>query len=92
MALLLKVVLTWVISSIVVKFMFTLGLAFFTYTGLEFVINEGLQYAVGLVQGLPADIISILAILGIFKALSIVASALTTLAAIKSIKIFVGVR
>lgn len=92
MSALLKVVLTWALSSAVIKIMLALGLGFLTYTGLEAAIDAALGSLASMVGGLPEGIYAMLARLGLFEGLSIIGSAMLLSAAIKSAKVFVGVK
>lgn len=92
MSALLKVVLTWALSSALVKIMLALGLGFLTFTGLNAAVDALLGSMAANVGGLPADVYAMLARLGLFEGLSIIGSAMLLSAAIKSAKVFVGVK
>lgn len=92
MSALLKVVLTWVLSSTIIKVMVALGLGFLTYTGLEAAIDAALGSLASMVGGLPEGIYAMLARVGLFEGLSIIGSAMLLSAAIKSAKVFVGIK
>lgn len=92
MAVLLKSVIIWALSATLVKFMVALGIGFLTYTGLEAAVSGALGYLAAAVGGLPDSLYAILARFGFFEGLSIIGSAMLTSAAIKSVKVFVGLK
>lgn len=92
MALLLKSVLIWVVSATLVRLFVALGIGFLTYTGLEAAVSTALSYLAQWVGGMPESIYAIFARIGFFEALSIIGAAMLTSAAIKSVKVFVGLK
>ncbi len=91
MAKLLALVIGYALSSFVLKLLTTLGIGIFTYVGLSALINEMLGMIQPLFSQLPASILSLLALAGVPEALSIIASAMLTRAAINAAKAWVGV-
>lgn len=87
---LLTVVIGWALSSFLLKLTTTIGIGVLTYKSLEALVSSFLDLISPLAQGLPADILSILAIAGVPEALTVISSALLTRAAIKSATAFVG--
>lgn len=92
MALLLKTVLIWVLSTTLVRLFVALGIGFLTYTGLETAVTAALSHLASWVGGMPESIYAIFARIGFFEALSIIGAAMLTSAAIKSVKVFVGLK
>lgn len=91
MAKLLAMVISWAISGFILKLFTTLGIGIFTYVGLKALVNNMLDLVAPHLSGLPEFVLNIVAIAGIPEALSVVASALLTRAALNSAKAFVGV-
>lgn len=91
MAMLLKSVLVWALSTAFVKIFAALGIGFLTFQGLTALLDAGLGYLQSAISGIGAELLQILAIAGVFEGMSIVASAMTSIAAIKSAKVFLGV-
>lgn len=92
MAALLKHVLIWALSATLVRLFVALGIGFLTYTGLEAAVTAALSNLAQFVGGMPESIYAILARIGFFEALSIIGAAMLTSAAIKSVKVFVGLK
>lgn len=92
MAVLLKSVLVWALSTTFLKLMLALGLGFLTYTGLESAVTVLLSQLSSAVGGIPEALYAILSRIGFFDGLSIIGSAMLTSAAIKSVKVFVGLK
>lgn len=88
---LLALVIGYALSSFVLKLFTTIGIGIFTYKGLSALINQMLDMIQPLFSQLPAGILSILALAGVPEALSIIASAVLTRAAINAAKAWVGV-
>lgn len=80
----------FVLSSFFVKVLFTLGVGFFTYTGLLALINQLLDLVGSATSGLPADTLALMNIAGFSQAFSIVSAALIARATIQSMRVFVG--
>lgn len=91
MAKLLSVVIGYALGSFLLRLTTTIGIGIFTYKGLYSLINSFLDLIQPLFSQLPAGVLSILAIAGVPEALSILASAFLTRAAINAAKAFVGV-
>lgn len=89
---LLKTVLIWALSTTIVKIMAALGIGFLVFQGLDSLLSASLGFLSSAVGGISEDLYSILARIGVFKAFSIIASAMTTVASIKSVKTFVGLK
>lgn len=92
MASLLRSVIVWALSATLVKLTVALGIGFLTYTGLEAAVSGALYHLAAWVGGLPESLYAILARIGFFEGLSIIGSAMLTSAAIKSVKVFVGIK
>lgn len=87
---LLSLVIGYALSSFVVKLFTTLGIGLLTYTGLKTLVNEFLDLIQPIASGLPLYVVNILAIAGVPEALSVIASALLTRAAIQSARVWLG--
>lgn len=87
---LLLPLLTWIISSALVKILLALGIGLFTYTGLEALINQLLGMMTTNMGGIPASTMQLMNLAGFSQAFSIVSSTLLARAAIQSMKAFVG--
>lgn len=86
----LVALLGFVVSSVIVKILFALGVGFFTYTGLTALIDQLLGYVSVTTGGLPASIIQMMNLAGFSQAFGIVSAALVARATIQSMKVFVG--
>lgn len=91
MAKLLSLIIGYALGSFLLRLTTTIGIGIFTYKGLMLLINQLLDQIQPLFNQLPAGVLSILAIAGVPEALSILASAMLTRAAINAAKAFVGV-
>lgn len=91
MAKLLSLVIGYALGSFLLRLTTTIGIGIFTYKGLMHLINQLLNQLQPLFNQLPASVLSILSIAGVPEALSILASAMLTRAAINSARAFVGV-
>lgn len=91
MAKLLLLVIGYALGSFVLRFFATLGIGIFTYKGLLTLIHQMLDQLEPLFNQIPSSVLSILAIAGAPEAISILASAMLTRAAINAAKTFVGV-
>lgn len=87
---LLAFVIGYSLSSFVAKIFTTLGIGLLTYSGLKALVNEFLNLIQPIASGLPLYVLNILAIAGVPEALSVIASALLTRAAIQSARIWLG--
>lgn len=87
----LRLVIGYAIGSFVAKFMLSLGIAFTTYQGLSYLLDGFLSELTSAVGGLSADIYNILGLFGLWEGISIVGGALVAIAAVKSMKVFIGV-
>lgn len=87
----LVAVISWALSTWLLKLSATLGIAVFTYKSLYSLVESGLDLIQPMLSQLPSSILNLLAIAGVPEAMSLIASALLTRAAINSAKAFVGV-
>lgn len=90
MAKLLSVIIGYALGSFLLRLTTTIGIGIFTYKGLMVLVNQLLDQLQPLFNQLPAGVIAILSIAGVPEALSILASAMLTRAAINSARAFVG--
>lgn len=87
---LLAPLLIWVLSSAIARVLVSLGIAFFTYSGIVYLVELALDQFSSIIGGLPSSVISLIGLAGVDQAISIVGSALLTAAAIKAARISVG--
>lgn len=88
----LRVLLVWVLGSALARIMTALGIAFTTYKGLDALLSTAFAQVQSLVGGISGDLLAILSRFGFFEALSILASVMMSIAAIKMLKTFVGIK
>lgn len=74
---------TWAVAAGLGSFLFNLGVGFFVFVGLDFVLDTVLGVVQNHVSGIPADMFAILQIMGFTTGLSMVASAMVTGVALK---------
>lgn len=86
----LAMIIGYALSSFALKLASTLAIGLMTYYGLYTLVEEAIDLIDPMISGLPADVLSILAIAGVPEALSVICSALLTRAAIKSAQVWVG--
>lgn len=77
-------VFAWAITFGLGSFLFKVGVAFFVFVGLDLVITQALNVLQGYIAGIPADMLSILELMGFSTGLSIMASAMVTAVALKT--------
>lgn len=87
---LLAPLLIWILSSAVAKILFSIGIGFMTYTGIQALVEDFLDASTGFLSQLPSEILSLLHIAGVDQAISIIGGALLTRAAIQAAKVSVG--
>lgn len=92
MAMLIRSVLVWSLSTALVKIMLALGIAFTTYQGLDFLLTQAFGYMNQYIGQLPESLAAILSRFGLFEALSIICSVMLSIATIKMLKSFVGIK
>lgn len=85
------VVISWALSTFLLKLTTAIGVGFLTYKGLYLLVDELLDLIQPMISQLPASILSIVSIAGVPEAMTIICSALLTRAAINSARAFVGV-
>lgn len=90
MARLLAFIISYAISGFFIKLFTTIGIAMLTYQGLSSLVEGFLDMIAPMTSGLPEYVLNIIAIAGVPEALSIVASAIMTRAAIRSAQVWVG--
>lgn len=88
-ALLIKV-LIWFATGLAARILISLGIGIFTFAFLQNLQSNIQQNIMTFLNGLPADILGIMGIIGVDMYISIVLSALTISAYLKSVKIFIG--
>lgn len=91
MAKLFIVVISWALSTFLLKLATTLGIAVLTYQGLIQLVEGFLDLIEPTISGLPADVLNILAMSGVPEGLTIIGSAMLTRAAVKAASAWVGV-
>lgn len=87
-----KSLVIWVLAGAIARLLAGAGIALVTYSVLDDQVNGFLNYVRGFLSALPASVLDIMAMMGLGDALSIVGSALMTVAAIKAASMFLGVR
>lgn len=92
MPVILRTLIVWAIGSAVARIMTALGIAFTTYKGLDSLLGAAFTEVQNLVGGISADLLAILARFGFFEALSVLASVMMSIAAVKMLKTFVGIQ
>lgn len=92
MGALLKGLIVWAIGSAVVRIFGALGIGFLTYQGLTELLDTMLGHLTTAIGGIGSELLSILAIAGVFEGISVLSSAFVSIAAIKSAKVFLGVQ
>lgn len=92
MGALLKPLIIWILGSALARVLVALGISITTYKGLDALLNAAFAQIHGLVGGMSADLLAILSRFGLFTAMSIIASAMMTVASIKMLKAFAGVK
>lgn len=90
MARLLAFVISYAISGFFIKLFTTIGIAMLTYKGLSSLVEGFLDMIAPMTSGLPEFVLNIITIAGVPEALSIIASAIMTRAAIRSAQVWVG--
>lgn len=81
----------FVLGSFLTKVMTSLGIAFMTYRGLSALLDGFLSSLAAAVGGLGSDLYQIFALFGLWEGISIIGGALVAIAAVKSLKVFVGI-
>lgn len=92
MAALLRTVIVWAIGGAVARLFSAFGIAFLTYQGITYLIDNALSFLQSAVTNIAVDLFSILAMAGVFESMSILASTFTAIAAVKSARVFLGVQ
>lgn len=87
---LLAPLVIWIIGSAVAKIFVAIGIGFFTYTGVEYALEQALSYFSQYIGQLPTSSLSIIALAGVPQAASVIGSALLTRAAFNAAKVSVG--
>lgn len=90
MARLLAFIISYAISGFFIKLFTTIGIAMLTYKGLSSLVEGFLDMIAPMTSGLPEFVLNIITIAGVPEALSIIASAIMTRAAIRSAQVWVG--
>lgn len=73
----------WAITFGLGQFLINLGIGLFVFVGLDFVIEGALSLIQSNIDGLPADLLSILELMGFSTGLTMLASAMVTGVGIK---------
>ena len=75
---------SWAITFGLGSFLFKVGVALFVFVGLDLLITQALNLLQGYISGIPADMLSILELMGFSTGISIMASAMVTAVALKT--------
>lgn len=81
-------VISFALKDFLFRILMAFGVSLVTYKGLDIAVMNTLDKVAPLMAGLPADVLSLLALSGVFEALTIIASAYVTAAAINAAKTF----
>lgn len=90
MARLLSMIITYAGVSVVGKILVALGVGFATYGAITALLDALISQVQQYVGVLSSDLLQVLAIWGLFEAVSIIASAMTAVAAVKSVRVFIA--
>lgn len=91
MAKILMIVGVWIISSAIAKIMLVTGMSVFSYRLVKGFVEDARAEVIANYNNLPADVVAIISLTGISEGLSILLSALTIAAGIKTAKVFLGI-
>lgn len=80
----------YILSKFALKLLTALGIGFVTFKAISTLTETLLDSVAPLLNGLPSVVLNLLALSGVPEALSVMASALLTAAAINSAKAFIG--
>lgn len=89
---LLKTIIATALGYVIVRILAALGLSIVTYYGIDMALDELIAQIDMYTQGMPDALVKILAKFGIFKAISVIISAMTAVAVVKSAKVGLGVK
>lgn len=80
----------WIASALITKFFVGLGLSLVTYKGLSTLSDYFFNSAVSILNGLPADLLSLLQLAGLSEALGIVGGAWTLRTTLVAGRVFIS--
>lgn len=89
---LIKGIFIWVLAGAISRMLAGAGIALLTYNLLDDVVENLLTQLTTILGGLPADMLTILQMSGIGEALSIIGSAMMTIASLKAAGMILGVK
>lgn len=79
-------VLLYVFSSFVAKLIVSFGLGYIVFEGLDIIVETLLNKAISHLSALPATVVQLLSLAGVFEALSVYGSALLTASTVRSMR------
>lgn len=82
--------LTWFLRSLIARALVGAGLAVYTYNYSSDLMDKAISSVQGLYGSLPANILQVLSIAQIPQATSVILSAMSVSAVIKTAKVFIG--
>lgn len=91
MSKLIGLVIGWALASFVSRLITALGVGFVAYSGLSAAIDGAVSYIVSSVNGIPADVLGLLGLMGFGDGLSVILSALSSAAVIFSARVYMKV-
>lgn len=68
--------LATLLGPMLLNFLFSLGVGFITYVGIKALVDAALAQVVALVGGMSAEVVTLLAVMNVDKAITIIFSAL----------------
>lgn len=89
---LLYPLVAWALGGAAARVLTGAGLALVVFTGLNFAVENVLEYGVAMLGAVPQDVLQLALLTGVGEALSMVGSALLTRAAIIAAARSVGIR
>lgn len=81
----------WILSSFLVKLSVALGIGFMTYKGISYAVDSALDLLTVYLSSIPNDIITLFAMSGAGEAISIIGSAIISVATLQAARVWVGV-
>lgn len=87
---LLVTVFTWAMGRFATRLFLALGIGVASYGVLKTSLDAALNAAVGALMDLPADVLQLLLLLGLSDFLSVIGSAMLTMAAINAARVYIA--
>lgn len=90
MAKFLVVIISYVIGSVILRFLSAVGIGFYTYSFLGDAIDTAMGYLDQYISAMPVAIIQLLTLGGFIEGLSLIGSAMLVSAAFTAARVFIG--